>query len=284
MIKRTFEGSTATVKENLLILIDFIRKLFRSRYMLRMLAVRELKASYAGSAFGLLWAVFNPVVYLAVYGVVFGVFFKSTPDPVYGTDSFFLFLLCGLVPWQFFSQTMNSSAGTLVKNFSLIKKAVGFPAEILPVVTVISNIISHVIGLALLVIVVAFTAGLTPYVLLVFFYLFLAAVFAVGLGWVISGINVFLKDIEQMLGLVTMGWLFLTPIFYSPSFIPARYLFIMKLNPIYHLVEGYRLALLTGRALPAEDILYFAAVSFVTFGLGGMFFRKLKPWFAEFCR
>jgi len=272
------------MKENLLILIDFIRKLFRSRYMLRMLALRELKASYAGSAFGLLWAVFNPLVYLAVYGIVFGIFFRSTPDPVYGTESFFLFLLCGLVPWQFFSQTINSSAGTLVKNFSLIKKAVGFPAEVLPVVTVISNIISHIISLALLIIVVAFSVGLTPYLFLIFVYLFLTAVFAVGLGWIISGINVFLRDIEQMLGLVTMGWLFFTPIFYSPSFVPPKYLFILKLNPIYHLVEGYRLALLTGRALPAADFLYFAVVSVVTFGLGGMFFRKLKPWFAEFCR
>lgn len=272
------------MKENLLILIDFIRKLFRSRYMLRMLALRELKASYAGSAFGLLWAVFNPLVYLAVYGIVFGIFFRSAPDPVYGTESFFLFLLCGLVPWQFFSQTINSSAGTLVKNLSLIKKAVGFPAEVLPVVTVISNIISHVISLALLIIVIAFSVGLTPYLFLIPVYLFLTAVFAVGLGWIISGINVFLRDIEQMLGLVMMGWLFFTPIFYSPSFVPPKYLFLLKLNPVYHLVEGYRLALLTGRALPAGDFLYFAAVSVVTFGLGGMFFRKLKPWFAEFCR
>jgi ABC-type polysaccharide/polyol phosphate export permease len=272
------------MKENFLILIDFTRRLYKSRYMLRMLAIRELKASYAGSAFGLLWAVFNPLVYLAVYGIVFGIFFRSTPDPVYGTQSYFLFLLCGLVPWQFFSQTINSSAGTLVKNFSLIKKAVGFPAEILPIVTVISNLISHLISLALLVLVVVFSAGLTPFVLLVFVYLFLTAVFSIGLGWIISGINVFLRDIEQMLGLVMMGWLFFTPIFYSPGFVPEKYLFIMKLNPMYHMVEGYRLALLTGRALPPADFIYFAAVSVVTFGAGGMFFRKLKPWFAEFCR
>lgn len=272
------------MKENFLIFIDFLKKLYRSRYMLRMLALRELKASYAGSAFGLLWAVFNPLVYLVVYGIVFGIFFRSAPDPVYGTESYFLFLLCGLVPWQFFSQTINSSAGTLVKNFSLIKKAVGFPAEILPIVTVISNLISHLISLALLILVVVFSAGLTPFVLLVFVYLFLAAVFSIGLGWIISGINVFLRDIEQMLGLLMMGWLFFTPIFYSPSFVPAKYLFIMKLNPVYHLVEGYRLALLTGRALPLADFAYFAAVSVITFGVGGVFFRKLKPWFAEFCR
>jgi len=272
------------VKENLLILIDFIKKLFTSRYMLKMLAIRELKASYAGSALGLLWTVFNPLFYLAVYGIVFGVFFRSTPDPVYGTKSFFLFLLCGLVPWQFFSQTINSSAGSLVKNLSLIKKAVGFPAEVMPVVTVISNIISHLISLTLLIVIVAFTAKLTPYALLIVVYLFLTAVFSIGLGWIVSGINVFLRDIEQMLGLLMMAWLFFTPIFYSPSFVPAEYRFILKLNPVYHLVEGYRLALLTGRALPAADLAYFAAVSFVTFGVGGMFFRKLKPWFAEFCR
>src|SRR5512135_2321104 len=118
---------------NIKIFIAFLKKLYESRYMVRMMAVRDLQATYVGSLFGFSWAVLNPLAQLGIYGVVFGVFLKSKPNPVYGTDSYFLFLLCGIVPWQFFSQTVMHSTNTLVANTNLVKKAVGFNAEILPV-------------------------------------------------------------------------------------------------------------------------------------------------------
>ncbi len=270
------------MKENLLIFIDFAKKLYRSRYMLRMMTLRDLKASYVGSFFGFAWAVLSPLLQVVIYGVVFGVFFKSRPDPVYGTDSYLLFLLCGLVAWQFFAQTVTLSANSVLSNKALVKKAVGFPSEILPVVTVISNIISHLISLGLLFTVILFSsAHLTPFVFLVFVYLFFIVLFAVGVGWVVSSVNVFLRDIQQIVGLVVMGWFFLTPVFYSPGIVPKRFAIFMKLNPLYHFVEGYRLALLSGRMLPWGDFTYFAAISILSFGAGGVFFRKLKPWFAE---
>lgn len=273
---------TKKTMQNFLILIDFVKKLYRSRHTLKMLAVRDLKAQYVGSVFGLLWALMNPLAQVVVYGVVFGVFFKSTPDPIYRTDSFLLFLLCGIVPWQFFSQTVMASAGVLFANVNLIKKSPGFPSEILPVTTVISNAISHLIALCLLVAAVALLTGaLSPMLAVIFVYMFLTAVFALGLGWILSSLNVYIRDVTQVLGLVMMVWMFFTPLFYPPSIFPAKYLFIFKLNPAYHLVEGYRLALLAGTFEPAGDFIYFAVVSFATFGVGGVFFRKLKPGFAE---
>lgn len=268
--------------QNILIFFDFIKKLYRSRYMIGMLALRELKTTYIGSLFGFLWAVFNPVFLVAVYGIVFGIFFKSTPDPAYGTDSFLLFLLCGIVPWQFFSQSVSSSTNVILSNRNLIKKAAGFPSEILPVTTVLSNIIGHLIGVSLLlVLIMVFGGGLSPALALIFVYMFFISVFAVGLGWILSSANVFLRDIQQAVGLLLMGWFFLTPVIYSGSMVPGPFSVVLKLNPMYHMVEGYRFALLAGKALPAMDFLYMAAVSVVTFGIGGVFFRKLKPWFAE---
>lgn len=270
------------LKENLLILVDFIQKLFRSRYMLRMMALRELKSSYVGSIFGVSWAVLNPLAQLAIYGVIFGVFFRSTVDAKYGTDSFFLYLLCGIVPWQFFAQTLTSSTGSITSNFTLVKKAVGFPSEVLPIVTVISNLIGHVISLGLLLAAVFFFQGKLPYTVpLIFVYLFFVSILSIGLGWIFSSVNVFLKDIGQVLGLAIMGLFFFTPIIYSVSIVPPEVVPLLKINPMYHMVEGYRLALLSGEFLPLPDFLYFALVSIVIFGIGGVFFRKLKPWFAE---
>lgn len=270
------------MKNNFLIFMDFTRKLFKNRYMIWMMAMRDLKATYVGSIFGFMWAVINPLMQMAIYGVIFGVFFKSTPDPVYGTDSYILFLFCGLIPWQFFSQALGSSATVLVANSSLVKKAVGFPSEILPIVTVVSNIISHAIGLALLLALTLFTKGVLPAAApLILIYLGLASLFAIGLGWIMSSANVFLRDIQQVLALALTAWLFFTPVVYSPGMVPANFLWVMKLNPIYHFVEGYRLALLAGRPLPPAGLAYLAASSVFTLAAGGIFFRRLKPMFAE---
>jgi|SRR3990172_2761723 len=268
--------------QNFYIFIDFIKKLYKSRYMIKMMAMREMKAVYVGSLFGLLWAVINPLSQLLIYGIVFGVFFKSTPDPVYGTDSYLLFLLCGLIPWQFFSQTVSASTVVIVSNGNLVKKAVGFSSEILPIITVISNIISHMIGVGLLLMItLAVTGRLTLFTPVILLYLFFIAVFAIGLGWMLSSVNVYLRDVQQVVGVLMMGWMFFTPIFYSSGIIPAKILPLMKLNPMYHMVEGYRYAVFAGKVLPMGDIAYLAISSFLTFGLGGIFFRRLKPGFAE---
>lgn len=268
--------------KNIAIFFAFLGKLYESRYMIRMMVLRDLKAFYVGSLFGFFWAVINPLAQLVIYGIVFGIFFRSTPDPVYGTDSFFLFLLCGLIPWQFFAQTVSATTNVLVLNTNLIKKAVGFNSEILPVITVLSNLISHFIGVLLLMAIVVISTGrlsmASPVILL---YLFLIVLFSIGIGWLLSSINVFIRDVQQVIGLLMMGWMFLTPIFYSSSIIPSRVLPFIKLNPLFHMVEGYRYAILTGRLLPAMDIAYMAIVSLVTFAAGGIVFRKLKPWFVE---
>lgn len=268
--------------KNIAIFIAFLKKLYESRYMIRMMAIRDLKAVYVGSLFGFSWAVLNPLAQLAIYGVVFGVFLKSKPDPVYGTDSYFLFLLCGLVPWQFFAQTVSASTNTLLAHSNLVKKAVGFNSEILPVITVLSNIITHLIGVALLlVIVLVFSGRLSPATPVIVLYLFFIVIFSIGMGWIVSSINVYLRDVQQVVGVLMLAWMFFTPIFYSASILPAAALPIVKLNPLYHMVEGYRYAILANRVLPATDIAYMAIISFATFGVGGLLFRRLKPGFGE---
>ncbi len=219
---------------------------------------------------------------MAIYGVIFGLFFKAKPDQVYGTDNYLLFLLCGIVPWQFFAHAITTSSTSIRSNSNLIKKAVGFPSEVLPIVTVISDLISHLISLTLLLVLVVVLSGqLSVVVLFIFVYLFFTSIFAVGIGWILSSANVFLKDIEQILSVVIMGWFFSTPIVYSPSIVPSKLLVFLKLNPLYYTVEGYRLALLSGKLLPLSDIIYLGGISFLTFVVGGLFYWKLKPWFAE---
>ena len=270
------------MKNSILILLDFTRKLLKSRQMLWAMAMRDLRAKYIGSVFGFAWAVLNPLSQVIVYGAVFGLIFKSTPDPVYGTDSFFLFILAGLLPWQFFSQGVLSSMASITSNSNLVKKAVGFPSELLPIVAIISNFISHLIGMGLFMVVyVAFEKQLPLYAPVILIYLFMVSVFSVGLGWMLSSISVYIRDLRQVVDMVMLAWFFFTPIFFPPSRIPASLDFVLKLNPMYAVVEGYRMALLAGKLPDLQGLLYLTLVSFLCFGIGGVFFRKLKPGFAE---
>lgn len=270
------------MKKNLLISIDFAKRLYRSRNMLWTMSVRDLKARYVGSMFGLMWAVIFPLAQFAIYGIIFGVFFKSRPDPVYGTDSFFLYLLTGLLPWIFFSQAMNTATSTVIMNQTLIKKAVGFPSEILPIVKVISALMSHMIGLVIIfVVLIIFTGGIPAYAPFILIYLFFIFLFAVGLGWIFSSLNVYLRDIQQVIGLILLGWFFFTPIFYSSSRIPSAFLRILELNPMFVMVDGYRYILLAGSLPELWKLVYLICVSFVTLAIGGIFFRRLKPGFAD---
>lgn len=265
-----------------LVFLDFMRKLYRIRFMLKAMALRELKATYVGSFFGFVWAVLNPLCQIAIYGVVFGFFLKGTVPPQYGTKNFFLYLVTGLIPWQFFAQTIGTSSNVLLAYGNLVKRAVGFPCEVLPIVSVISNTVSQLVSIALLfLIVIVFTHTLSVQMLLVLVYLLFAVIICVGLGWMLSALTVFLRDIPQVIGLVLTGMFFFIPICYPPSIVPEKILFVMKLNPIYHVIEGYRLACLTGRPVPLLDFAYLGVTSVLIAALGGILFRKLKPEFAE---
>lgn len=270
------------MKENFLIFIDFVGKLYKNRYMIKSMALRDLRAQYVGSVFGILWAVINPLAEVFIYSIIFGTIFKSTAPQEYHTKSFVLFLFGGLVPWQFFAQSINTSSGVILNNKNLVTKAVGFPSEVLVIVNTVSGLITQLISVALLLAIVGiYQGGLFPATPVILVYLFLAAVFSVGLGWIISSLNVFLRDISKIIGVIMMGWLFFTPIFYAPNLIPEKYVWLVRLNPMYYMVEGYRQALFTGSVLPLRDLFYFAVVSFITLGVGGIFYRKLKPAFAE---
>lgn len=251
-------------------------------YMIRSMAIRNLRAKYIGSFFGTFWSVINPLIQVIVFGVVFGVFFKMKPDPIYTTDNFFIFLVTGMIPWQFFANTIVEATNVLDCNSNLVKKSVGFSSEILPVVTLLTNLIDHLIAMGLVfVILLIFKVPMGIHIFLIPIYLGVISTFILGLGWVLSSINVYLKDTKQVIGVLLMAMFYFTPIFYSPSILPDHFVFYLKLNPMYHVVEGYRNALLIGKGIPIKDFCYLLGSSLLILSLGGLIFRKLKSGFAE---
>src|SRR6185503_1725782 len=222
----------------------FFRKLAANRNLLKNLILRDLKHRYVGSIGGFLWSVIHPIVLLVCYTFLFGVLFPSRTDA--GTDSFAIFFLCGLLPWILFSDTLIRNCSVISDNAPLITKTV-IPAEILPISITISNLIHHLIGLAILFAVMIIFYSLHLSALWIVLYLVMLLMLAQGLGWIVAGLHVFLRDTIQALQIVMLLWFYFTPVLYTERMmehVSPKLRALAGLNPMAVIITGYRNSLL----------------------------------------
>src|SRR5579875_3082687 len=220
-----------------------------SRELLVNLTLRELRSKYKRSVLGWAWSMLNPLATMAVYTIVFRLFFRASPDPgVNGLNQYSLFLMCGLLPWTFFSTTVMGSIGSLVGNASLIQKSY-FPRKLLPASNLGANLVTHLIEMGLLTVVLV---GFGDWEALAFLPLTVVligvmAVFAFGMGLLVSALNVYFRDVEHFMNILLLVWIYLTPVIY-PITQPGvqRYLTILKLNPMTEITECFRAVLYYG--------------------------------------
>lgn len=263
------------------ILANFLKKIYLQRSLIRNFVARDLRARYVGSFMGLFWSVIHPIVLLACYTFVFSVVIGFKLGPETGTTNFALFLFCGMLPWLFFQDTLQRSSTIIIENTNLVTKTL-FPSEILPLVVMLSGVVNHLIGFAILLCFIFVVLGkVSLFILLIPVYLFLLMLFTLGLSWFVASLNVFVRDVSQVLTVILTFWLWVTPIFYSPDIIPKRYLFLVKYNPLALVVTGYRDCLLRMRMPNLHVLAVFAVASLVLFAAGGFFFRKTKREFAD---
>jgi len=259
----------------------FLRTLYINRYMIKSFALADLKRQYTGSFGGLLWSVVHPLVTILTYYVIFSFVFGMKVKADYGTTSYALWLVGGLAPWFFFNETVGRASEVLRDNQALITKTL-FPSEIIPVCLLVSGVINHLIGLVILVAFsVAITGGvsaLSPFVLV---YFGLVSVMILGFSWALSSLNVFIRDIGQVVTIALNLWFYYTPIFFPIGIVPERFRIFLKVNPMYYVVEGYRDSIISGRYPDPYHVLYLAVFSFSAFAFGGLLFKRLKPAFAD---
>ncbi len=261
--------------------ISFFRKLLRHRGLIKSMVVRDLKSRYVGSAMGFFWSVIHPLVLLASYTFVFSIVLKQPLGKEAGTTNFAIYLFCGILPWLVFQETLIRSSNILIDNSNLITKTL-FPSEILPVSVLIANLVNHMIGLGIfLVLALVYLHKISILALLVPVYLLALLLFALGLSWFVSSVQVFLRDAAQILSVILTFWFWFTPIFFDHTRIPERLAFIMDINPLAQVVIAYRKCLLSFEmpSLQGLGILY--AVSLLTLLGGGLFFRHTKRSFAD---
>lgn len=263
--------------------------LFRYRGLIQSLVARELKARYRGSVLGFFWSFINPLLLLLVYSFVFTYIMPAAQDE--RVRPFALFMFCGILPWTWFSSSLLESAGVLISGGNLIKKVL-FPAEILPIVTVLSNMVHFFFGLIVL-------AGFLVYyqrpVSISELALFPVAVaiqliLTLGFALLLAALTVHFRDLRDILSNLLTLWFFATPIIY-PYFLfedplkPGEEPWqsqLIKLNPFTHLAISYQeILFFTGPVGHLKWLLVLGAMSVVFFFFGYFIFDRLRDTFAE---
>jgi ABC-type polysaccharide/polyol phosphate export permease len=259
----------------------FLRNLVERRALVAQLVRRDFRTRYVGSSAGWLWGVVHPIVQLLIWIMVFKYWFgvRLAADEV--TTNYPLFLFCGILPWWLFQETVTRSAGSLVEQSNLITRTV-FPSEVVPVSIFLSSMIHHLIAVGLAILTVAvWQKTFSPMIVLLPVYMFFVGLLAVGVGWVVSSLHVYLRDTGQALGVVINLWFWITPIMISQKSIPEPFRGLVQWNPMSGVVHAYRYRLLSSQWPDWRELAVLAAYSISVFVLGGLFFRHLKRGFAD---
>jgi ABC-type polysaccharide/polyol phosphate export permease len=258
-----------------------LEHLLRQRHLLRDFVSRDLQAKYVGSTGGIAWAVVHPLLLLLVYTFVFSVILQVRFGTSGSVAAFALYLYCGLLPWHAFSDAAARSTSCLVGHRGLIKNT-RFPAKVLPVTVVLTDVVSEGIGLGFLV-VAAWLFGHPPAWALVLLPVLVALqiMFTLGVALALATVNVYFRDVEQFVRVGLMLWMFLTPIFYPQERIPERLRFLLDWNPMAWLVRMYRAVLLDGQAFALRDVALYGGAAAASLALGYALFTRNHRDFAD---
>lgn len=245
------------------------------------MVIRDIRKRYIGSFLGVFWSIVHPLSQILIYYFVFSVILQIKAGTEYGETNFAIWLVSGLLPWMFFAEIITRSPEAVLEQSNLITKAI-FPSEILSPTLILSAMINHLIGIVLFIgFLLLFGYSITFNILLILPFMLITGIFALGISWMLSALNVFLRDIGQIIGVFVNIWFFLTPIIYPRHLIPKKLQGLYSLNPMLYSVEGYRIGLLGSVHINIEGLIYFLFVALFTFALGGLIFKKLKPDFAD---
>ena len=251
------------------------KNLYNYRELLKTSVKKEVRSKYKNSFLGVLWSFLNPLLQIAVYGIVFSLILKNP------MEHYTVFLCCGLIPWTFFSAAINKAAFTFIENGNIIKK-VYFPREIIPISVVTGEAVNFLISTTIILGFVIFSGmGLSRYMIfypLIFITLYLV-ILAISL--IISSVCVYLRDLQHFIGIALQLLFYAAPIVYAPSSIPAEYQWILKYNPMTYIINAYRSIFYSHSMIELKPLFIVLAIAIVGCVVGYLIYSKLQKGFAE---
>ncbi|QLE78806.1 ABC transporter permease [Francisella sp. Scap27] len=259
----------------------FLEHLKNNSKLIAILSYNDFKEEFLGSYLGIVWAVIRPITFILVIWVVFT--YGIRPGGSGGSSSMILFLLTGMIPWFFFSEAFTKSCEAIVANEFLVKK-VSFSINILPLISVFSCFIIHLVLIFILMFVFILNGHFPSlYWLQLPYYLFCSVTLLLGLGWLASALRVFVKDTSEVVGLITQFGFWFTPVFWSPEAVPERFRFILDFNPMAYIIQGFRNTFIDGVWFwqqPTQTVIFLLMMIFILF-IGALIFKRLTPHFGD---
>ena len=253
--------------------------LWRHRLLLVQTVWNDIRARYAGSVLGLVWLGLYPLLFLGAYALVYIYVFKVR-FALFNSNEYVALIFCGLIPFLGFTEALGVGIGSVTSNASLIKNTL-FPIELIPVKAVLVSQCTQVVGTVLLLISLLALGRFNPWVALLPVVWLAQMLFTLGLIWILSSLNVFMRDLQNIVAVLTLILMMVSPIAYTADMVPAGLRPYLKLNPLFHLVVSYQDALMLGRC-PRDGMLWILlGLATVTFLGGYWFFVRLKTVFAD---
>lgn len=254
-----------------------LAELWEYRELFYFLTWRDIKVRYKQTLLGVLWAILQPLLIMAVFSIFFGRLGKIPSDGL----PYPIFTFCALLPWQLFANALVASSNSLVANERLLSK-VFFPRLVIPLSSVLSGLVDFVLAFLVLCAMMLYY-GIFPgtglWAVPLFVALAVGAALSVGL-W-LSALNVEYRDVRYLVPFITQFWLFISPVAYPSSLVPEGWRLLYALNPMAGVIEGFRWALLSGAAAPGPMLAVSVAATAVLFVSGLYYFRRMEKTFAD---
>lgn len=223
-------------------MFNAIKEIFRYREMLRNMVRKDLRTRYKGSFLGFLWTFINPLLQLLVYTAIFSTIMRIN------IDKFSMFLFVALLPWIFFSTSIQASTSIIISNKELVKK-IYFPRVVLPISVVVSNLMNLIFGFAIVFPALIITGiGITSAIIYLPLAILVAFVMTLAISLLLAGLNVYFRDLEHIVSIAIMAWFYFTPIVYPIEMIPEKFVRLFSLNPVTPIVLAFRDILYYGKA------------------------------------
>lgn len=255
--------------------MNVFKGLYKYRELLKTSVQKDVRGKYKKSVLGVLWSFLYPLLQIAVYAFVFGTILGASEE------NYAVFICCGLIPWTFFSSSINRCAFTMVENANILKK-VYFPREILPISVVTAEAVNFVISTVVILGFVLFSGiGISRFWIFYPFVLLVLYIFLIAISLFVSSITVYFRDLQHFIGVFLQMLFYATPIAYSAARVPASFSWVVKLNPVAYVIEGFR-SIFIYHEMP--DIVSLGVVGLVSIALcviGYLIFNKLQRGFAE---
>jgi len=254
-----------------------LRELWRHRELFFFFAWRDIKVRYKQTVIGALWVIIQPLFTMVVFSLIFGNLAKIPSDGV----PYPIFSYCGLLPWGLFSRGISQAANSLVANQQLITK-IYFPRLLLPLSSVMTGLVDFAVAFVVLIGMMLFF-GISPTwnVIWIPAFLLVTVMTALGVGLWLSALNVRYRDVRYVLAFLTSLWLYATPVIYPTSLLGGRLAFLLELNPMSGVVEGFRWALLGTGVAPGRMFLISSLASLLLLVTGRLYFARLERTFAD---